>query len=634
VSRGVRRLLPAFLASAAAVAPLTAQPASIRVGPNVHVSAGNPARVHHELCMAASPTEPRRLLACAMIFDSKDASRHTIVYASSDAGGSWTPTLEVKVTRFVGDPDVAFGPDGTAYFATLPLHYESDADHEMLVYRSPDGGKTWSEPVHLPFIDREYLAVDRTNGRRRGLVYLHGNAVADPTVDGDERLVFTLFRSNDGAKTFGAPKKLLPDGDKMAFGTGNGTVLSDGTYVAPFFEWNDRKNLDPPDKRKPWGSVKLVRSEDGGERFDKAVVVSEWTPCSGWTPGMPYLAADATSGPFRDRLYVVWPDRRSGRCEIYFSSSADKGKTWSKAVTVSDDRSPGERERGRDHSIPAVAVNRAGVVGVSWYDRRESADNVGGWRARFAASLDGGETFSPSVRVSEALSTSHAGQTLPIMAHSTGGGHNRPKGRGGNIRFELGPQWIDYLAAADTGGMAADGEGVFHPVWVDDRTGVPQIWTAAVGVAGEAALNGSAELAALADVTQRISVQFDETAYDVKSAVASLDVTLKNTSKEELRAPLKLRVLQIDSSSAVPEILDSENRVGGAGALWDFTPNLPGGRLAPGETTKPKRLRFRLKELAPFKLDRMERLGSLLSVETKALAGGPPPAASGKEEAR
>jgi len=210
-------------------------PAPIRVGPNVRISASNPERLHHEIGMDASPSDPRRLLVCSMIFDARDASRHVVAYLSTDAGASWTPTLEVKRTSFVGDPDCKFGPDGAAYFVSLGLHYESAADPEMMVYRSADGGRNWGEPTVLPFIDREYLTIDSTSGPRRGRIYLHGNAVRDATVDGDERIVFTLFRSNDGGKSFGYPSKLLPDGEHMPFGSGNGVVLSDGTYVLSFF---------------------------------------------------------------------------------------------------------------------------------------------------------------------------------------------------------------------------------------------------------------------------------------------------------------------------------------------------------------------------------------------------------------
>jgi hypothetical protein len=34
----------------------------------------------------------------------------------------------------------------------------------------------------------------------------------------------------------------------------------------------------------------------------------------------------------------------------------------------------------------------------------------------------------------------------------------------------------------DTAGLTADASGVFHPVWVDNHTGVPQVWTARVTV--------------------------------------------------------------------------------------------------------------------------------------------------------
>jgi len=621
----VRMLATAAALLLAAVAPVL-QAESFSVGPNVRVSADNGSRLHHEITMAASPVDPGKLLACSMIFDAKDASRHVVAYSSFDGGKSWVAALEVKRTTFVGDPTCAYDADGAAYLSALALHYESAAEHEMLVYRSADGGRAWSEPTVLPFIDREWLTFDRTSGPRKGLLYLHGNAVRDQTVDGDERIVFTLFRSKDGGGTFTPPKKVLSDGDHMPFGTGTGAVLSDGSFVASFYEWNDRKNLREKDFEKASGSVKVIRSEDGGDTFAKAAVVSEWHACEGWTPGLPVLAADASDGPFRDRLYLVWPDRRSGRCEILVSHSSDKGGSWSAPIVANDDQSPGDHARGRHHMLPAVAVNSAGVVGVSWYDRREATEASRQWAARFAFSLDGGETFSANTRVSDAASLVRAAEYMPIMAYSTGGGQIRPRARGGNIQMDIGPQWIDYLCAADTAGMAAGADGVFHTLWVDHRTGIPQLWTAAVRVDGKAAVNGSAELAALSDVTQDVAVQFSNTEFDPKERTVSLDVTLGNTSPKAIVAPLKLRVLALRSSSAVPEILASDNGLSGAGAVWDFTPQLLGGRLAPGQFSHARRIRFRLKDLTPdFPLDARGGLGSLISVETKAL---------GKEESK
>src|SRR5207248_2638620 len=114
--------------------------------------------------------------------------------------------------------------------------------------------------------------------------------------------------------------------------------------------------------------------------------------------GVPSLAVDTTNGTFKDRLYAVWSDARSGRFEIYLSYSADKGKTWSRPRIVNDDRPNSARLAGPDHARPVVAVNRFGIIGVAWDDRRDTTDNLG-WYERFSASLDGGETWQPSTRV-------------------------------------------------------------------------------------------------------------------------------------------------------------------------------------------------------------------------------------------
>ena len=65
-----------------------------------------------------------------------------------------------------------------------------------------------------------------------------------------------------------------------------------------------------------------------------------------------------------------------------------------------NDDAPRHTGYGPDNLHASVAVSNDGIVAVSWYDRRDTADNKG-WKACFAASLDGGITFIPSVVVSE-----------------------------------------------------------------------------------------------------------------------------------------------------------------------------------------------------------------------------------------
>src|SRR5207248_2045702 len=149
--------------------------------------------------------------------------------------------------------------------------------------------------------------------------------------------------------------------------------------------------------------LKFLTSTDGGESLDPWVTVSE-VYLGSQGAQFAQLAVDPGSPFFKDRLYAVWPDAASGRVEIRFAYSADRGKTWSLPVTVNDDRLPLDPTRGPDHLLPAVGVNTAGMVLVTWYDRRESGDNMG-WRTRAAASLDGGVTFTPSTPVSDARNT-------------------------------------------------------------------------------------------------------------------------------------------------------------------------------------------------------------------------------------
>jgi len=41
------------------------------------------------------------------------------------------------------------------------------------------------------------------------------------------------------------------------------------------------------------------------------------------------------------------------------------------------------------------------------------------------------------------------------------------------------------VGPGDTAGLAAAADGTFHPLWVDYRTGTPQVWTATVTVRGK-----------------------------------------------------------------------------------------------------------------------------------------------------
>jgi hypothetical protein len=406
---------------------------------------------------------------------------------------------------------------------------------------------------------------------------------------------------------------------------GNTVVLSDGTLVTLFGHNKDTTTNEGRENRANQANswLRVVTSSDGGETLSTGIVVSDWFMDRDRSQGshIPWLAVDPGSAAFKDRLYAVWDDSRSGRLEVLLSYSSDKGKTWSKPVTVSDDRVADDPEQGPDEIMPLVAVNKKGVVGVAWYDRREHKDNLGWW-FRFAASLDGGETFQPSVRVSTVANNFGGTEIWPVKASVSGGGE---PGRGG-AATPPGARPLGVRVAVDsfffspghTSGFVADAGGIFHPVWTDNRSGVSQLWTAAIAVQSEAIRNGSKDLADLDDVTAKVTLDVTETTYDRSTKTVTMRARLKNMSKDTIRAPLHVRVVALQSDVGVPTILNATNRVAGLGAVWNVSPLVKSGELKPDEASDPLELRFRLDDIRALRQGKRMRFG-LVNFDTKVL---------------
>jgi hypothetical protein len=102
-----------------------------------------------------------------------------------------------------------------------------------------------------------------------------------------------------------------------------------------------------------------------------------------------------------------------------------------------------------------VAVNRDGAIAVTWIERRTEGDRAC-QHLYFTASLDGGKTFLPEVRVSSAPS-------CPDTTHN---------GR-------VAARWPE---GGDYSGLAAAEDGTFHVLWADSRDGIYRLWTAPVTV--------------------------------------------------------------------------------------------------------------------------------------------------------
>ena len=453
-------------------APATAQGAELTVSANVHVSATRPSSPFNEVVIAAHPTDSRRLLACSMLEPEPNRRVKSAAWISADAGRTWSAPI-VTTAYWANDPTCGWSADGTAIFThkvndgtpTPVGSVNSDLDYLGLEL-SRDAGRTWLPMVRGPQVnDRPFMAIDGTNGALYVAYNGHLHGEEQRHDNASFRNTVALIRSDDGGATFGAPAQRALMDQTASAGSNAGmdgvVILPDGSVAMLYTHMTlaeQRKGETASPTGKPTvvsSALMLARSTDGGRTLAVPTLVARVH--SGYNLAHARgitgtIAVDTSRGPHRGRLYVTWADFASGRGEILLTSSDDAGATWSTPRPVNDDAGTRLPNGGPDHSMATIAVNGAGVVGVLWYDRREFPA-AEGYRPRFAASLDGGASWSPSVAVSTAPNARAAQQ---------------------------GP---DYLPnGGDTAGLAAAADGRFHALWIDNRTGVQQVWTAAITV--------------------------------------------------------------------------------------------------------------------------------------------------------
>src|SRR5260370_16400286 len=107
---------------------------------------------------------------------------------------------------------------------------------------------------------------------------------------------------------------------------GNSGVMSDGTFACLVEELDLDKLAqyggDSVKPSTPQGNLKVLLAAPGGDSLSPATQVSELYKAWGVDVGMPSLAVDPGSRPFRDRLYAVWEDWPVEPRQILLASSA------------------------------------------------------------------------------------------------------------------------------------------------------------------------------------------------------------------------------------------------------------------------------------------------------------------------
>ncbi len=123
----------------------------------------------NEPSLAVDPTNPNRMAVGWRQFDTiTNNFRQAGVAYTTNGGQSWTTSV-LTPGLFRSDPVLRSDADGNFYYSSLSSTTSAE------VFKSTNGGMSWGSPVPAFGGDKQWIAVDTTNGPGRGHVYQHWN---------------------------------------------------------------------------------------------------------------------------------------------------------------------------------------------------------------------------------------------------------------------------------------------------------------------------------------------------------------------------------------------------------------------------------------------------------------------------
>jgi len=283
---------------------------------------------------------------------------------SSDGGLTWNMSI-IDEGVFRSDPVLDYDLQGNFYYNSLTPYPDWECD----VYKSTDGGATWDEGTYAYGGDKQWMAIDRTNGAGSGNIYAIWSADYSACVPGN----FT--RSTDGNLSYEScdhveaePYYGMPavDADGYLYVVGGGTSSTltvtrslNAQIPGATIEWDDPVNVD------------LDGSLSGWQDINPEGLI-----------GQANIDIDRSGGPGHGNIYVLAPvDPYTGPddADISFAKSTDGGLTWSDPIWINDDKND-----GNTHWFGTMSVAPNGRIDVIWLHTPAGGGGAGCPRPRGA----------------------------------------------------------------------------------------------------------------------------------------------------------------------------------------------------------------------------------------------------------
>lgn len=396
-----------------------------------------------EVLITRSPIETGTLFASANAIKFTPFFVSEGIYVTTNSGADWYGSDTCKGGPFLtfhgGDPGIAIDKDGTFILirrGNTPLT-------GLYAHYSTNKGLTWSNQIAITTedLERGVLASDGNPASPYyGRTYAAWVKYAPP-------FPISFCYSTNGGANWSATRVV---NNPVNRNSGGDIVI--GVNGEVFLTWAAVTGTSPFTEI----AAGFASSTDGGANWSVNESAITLNGISGVLSAkqnirvnsIPRIDVDKTNGPHRGHIYLVTTQKNlppaGSDPDIVLYKSTDNGATWSGGIRVNGDAI----NNGKTQYFPAVSVDDYGGVNVIYYDDRNTTNDSAS--VFLSRSTDGGTSWTDYQ-----LTLSNF---KPAPIGGLGQGY-----QGDNI------------------GITSSGGKIF-PVWMDNSSGIYQIWTREVNV--------------------------------------------------------------------------------------------------------------------------------------------------------
>ena len=338
----------------------------------------------NEPSICVVPTDGNKMSIGWRQFDSVSSNFRQAGFAHTINGGrTWISAGNLQRNVFRSDPVLNSDNGGRFFYLSLLQNFFDD------LWRSLDGGQSWSVIAPADGGDKQWFTIDNTNGAGHGFQYQSWSS------DGNNYAGRQFTRSTNGGLTWMNPINIP---NSPAWGTldvdSNGNLFIGGVNLTTGRIW----------------CVRSTNAKNGGvvPNFDQSTAVNLGGSIVSAEPinpeglvGQVFLAVDRSRTSTNNNIYVlasVQPAGFATGSDVTFARSTNAGQTFSAPRRINDD----PVNHANWHWFGTLSVAPNGRIDAVWLDTRNAANNINS-QLFYSYSFDGGNTWSLNVAISNSF---------------------------------------------------------------------------------------------------------------------------------------------------------------------------------------------------------------------------------------